>query len=201
MKVGIVSDIHCNIQGLDLALDAMGDVGELLCLGDSIFEYQFSNDVITRLRERRAHIIHGNHEEVFLSPAGQRARQRPGIDPALLAFLAEQPSRRYLDFAGKRLLLVHSTPWEPRGEYIHPHSSKLDRFAEADADIVLYGHTHCQVAKRVGRVLVINPGSAGDARDSRNGRKLSCAVLDMQSEEVRIIDYPDPRFHPVTPPA
>jgi predicted phosphodiesterase len=38
---------------------------------------------------------------------------------------------------------------------------------------------------------VINPGSAGDARDSRNGRQLSCAVLDTDDESVRIIDYPD----------
>jgi putative phosphoesterase len=81
---------------------------------------------------------------------------------------------------------------------VHPHSAKLDRFAEADADIVLYGHTHCQVVKRVGSVLVINPGSAGDARDSRNDRQLSCAVLDTISEEVTVIDYPDPRFAPST---
>jgi putative phosphoesterase len=194
LKIGIVSDLHCNLQGLDLALDVMGDVDELLCLGDSIFEYRFSNDVVARLKERRAHIITGNHEEVFLSPAGARARERGDIDPRLLQFLARQPHRRNLDLAGKRLLLVHSTPWEPRGEYVHPHSTKLDLFAEADADIVLYGHTHCQVVKRIGSVLVINPGSAGDARDSRNGRKLSCAVLDTSSEEVRVIDYPDPRY-------
>ena len=118
----------------------------------------------------------------------------PEIDPDLLRFLAEQPYQRYLDIAGKRLLLIHSTPWEPRGEYVHPHSTKLNRFAEADAGIVLYGHTHCQVVKRVGGVLIVNPGSAGDARDSRNGRQLSCATLDMASEEVRIIDYPDPRY-------
>ena len=194
MRVGIVSDLHCNVQGLDLALAAMGDVDALLCLGDSIFEYQFSNDVVARLRQRGAHIIQGNHEEVFLSAAGTRARERAGIDQALLGFLAEQPHRRYLELAGKRLLLIHSTPWEPRGEYVHPHSAKLERFAEADADIVLYGHTHCQVVKRVGKVLVINPGSAGDARDSRNGRQLSCAVLDVGSEDVRVIDYPDPRY-------
>jgi putative phosphoesterase len=194
LKVGIVSDLHCNIQGLDLALEAMGEIDELLCLGDSIFEYEFSNAVVARLKERRAHIIKGNHEEVFLSPAGTRARERAGIDPALLQFLAEQPYRRYLDLAGKRLLLIHSTPWEPRGEYVHPHSTRLNRFAEVDADIVLYGHTHCQVVKRIGEVLVINPGSAGDARDSRNERQLSCAVLDMSSEEVRMIDYPDPRY-------
>jgi putative phosphoesterase len=194
LRVGIVSDLHCNLQGLELALEAMGDVDELLCLGDSIFEYQFSNDVVRRLQERGAHIIQGNHEEVFLSAAGTRARERAGIEPALLEFLADQPHRRYLELAGKRLLLVHSTPWEPRGDYVHPHSAKLDRFAEADADIVLYGHTHCQVVKRVGGVLVINPGSAGDARDSRNDRQLSCAVLDLSSEEVRVIDYADPRY-------
>lgn len=194
MKIGIVSDLHCNLQGLELALQAMDDVDELLCLGDSIFEYQFSNAVVARLKQRRAHIIQGNHEEVFMSPAGIRARQRSDIDPALLEFLAAQPHRRYLELAGKRLLLVHSTPWEPRGEYVHPHSAKLDRFAEVDADVVLYGHTHCQVVKRIGGVLVLNPGSAGDARDSRNGRQLSCAVLDTVSEEVRMIDYPDPRY-------
>jgi putative phosphoesterase len=194
LKVGIVSDLHCNLQGLDLALEAMGEIDELLCLGDSIYEYQFSNDVVARLKQRQAHIIKGNHEEGFLSPAGVRARERPGIDPGLLRFLAEQPHRRYLELAGKRLLLIHSTPWEPRGEYVHPHSTQLDRFAEADADIVLYGHTHCQVVKRIGGVLVINPGSAGDARDSRNGRQLSCAVLNLASEEVRVIDYPDPRY-------
>jgi putative phosphoesterase len=194
LKIGIVSDVHCNLQGLDLALEAMGNIDELLCLGDSIFEYQFSNGVVARLKQRNAHIIQGNHEEVFMSQAGARARLRPGIDTALLRFLADQPHQRYLNLAGKRLLLIHSTPWEPRGEYVHPHSAKLDRFAEADADIVLYGHTHCQVVKRVGTVLVVNPGSAGDARDSRNNRQLSCAVLDTTSEDVRVIDYPDPRY-------
>jgi predicted phosphodiesterase len=42
--------------------------------------------------------------------------------------------------------------------------------------------------------LIINPGSAGDGRDSRNGRQLSCAVLDTETEEVTVIDFPDPRF-------
>jgi predicted phosphodiesterase len=58
---------------------------------------------------------------------------------------------------------------------------------------VLYGHTHQQLVRRVGKVLVINPGSAGEARDHRNGRQLSCAVLDVASEEVKLIDFPDPR--------
>lgn len=194
MKLGIVSDIHSNAVGLQLALDAIGDADAVLCLGDCIYEYQFSNSVVALLKERRALIIQGNHEEVFFSQAGVRARERAGLDASLMAYLAAQPHRRILQFGGKTLMMVHSTPWEPRGEYVFPHSARLARFAEADADFVLYGHTHAQVVRRVGRVLVINPGSAGDARDPTNGRRLSCAVLDTATDEVRVIDYPDPRF-------
>lgn len=192
MKLGIVSDIHCNIQGLDRALDLMGDVDQVLCLGDSIYEYRFSNEVIARLIEIDALTIKGNHEEVFLGPMGERARAREGIDQELLGWLSQRPYRLDLDCDGKKVLMVHSTPWEPRGAYIYRHSPELERFGEADADFVLFGHTHQQVVKRAGDVLVVNPGSAGDARDPENGRLLSCAILDTETEEARIIDFPDP---------
>ena len=193
MKFGIVSDIHCNAGGLLRALDLMGDIDELICLGDSIWEYRFSNEVAAILRERGAHTILGNHEETFFGPLGERARARDGIDRDLCGWLAARPHRIELDAGGKRLLLVHSTPWEPRGAYVHPEDALLERFAEANADFVLYGHTHRQVVRRVGEVLVINPGSAGDARDHRNGRQLSCAVLDTESGEARVIDFPELR--------
>lgn len=193
MRIGIVSDIHCNQQGLLRALDLMGDIDELICLGDSIFEYRFSNEVVQTLCERGAHVILGNHEEGFLGAHGARARDAEWIDRDLLAWLADRPHRLALNTGGKRLLAVHSTPWEPRGAYVFPHSSELARFAEADADFVLYGHTHHQLVRRVGHVLVINPGSAGDARDHANGRQLSCAVLDTASGEVTIANFPDGR--------
>ena len=191
MRVGIVSDVHCNHRGLLRALSALGDVDELICLGDSIYEYRFSNEVIRLLRDRDAYTILGNHEEGFLGPPGIRARQCGWIDHSLLQWLAERPKRLELDIGGKKLLVVHSTPWEPRGAYVYPHSALLTRFGDADADFVLYGHTHHQVIRRVGKVLVINPGSAGEARDSSNGRQLSCAVLDTATEEVIVTNYPE----------
>ena len=193
MRLGIVSDIHCNAGGLAQALTLMDQIDALVCLGDSIYEYRFSNEVVRLLREREAETILGNHEEYFFGPQGERARAREGIDAAQSEWLAARPHRRVLSIGGKRLLLCHSTPWEPRGTYIYPGSGELARFAEADTDIVLYGHTHHQLVRRVGRVLVINPGSAGDARDSSNGGQLSCAVLDTASEEVEVFDFPDPR--------
>ncbi len=193
MKIGIVSDLHCNHHGLLRALDILGDVDELICLGDSIYEYRFSNEVVQLLRDRGAHTILGNHEEGFLAPHGARARGADWIDAALLGWLGGRPHRLELAVGGKKLMLVHSTPWEPRGTYVYPHSSLLERFAEADADFVCYGHTHHQLVRRVGRVLVVNPGSAGEARDTSNGRQLSCAVLDTATEEVVVTDFPDGR--------
>jgi putative phosphoesterase len=192
LKLGIVSDLHCNIAGLNRALELMAPVDDLLCLGDSIFEYRFSNEVIGALKDLGAHTIQGNHEEVFLGPLGARAREREGIDPELLQWLAERPSRMALHYGDKTVLMVHSTPWEPRGSYVYPHSPQLERFGEEDADFVLFGHTHQKLVRRFGRVLVINPGSTGDGRDTRNDRQLSCAVLDTETEEATIIDFPDP---------
>jgi putative phosphoesterase len=194
MRIGVVSDIHCNVEGLKRALETMGAVDELLCLGDCIYEYRFSNEVVALLRERRAHTIQGNHEQTFFGPLGARARSQDWINPSLMEWLAGRPERLELTLAGKKLLLVHSTPWKPYGEYIYPDHPSLQRFSEVEADVVLFGHTHLQLVRRIGRVLVVNPGSAGDARDMRNGRQLSCAVLDCSAETAIVLDFPDPRF-------
>jgi hypothetical protein len=71
--------------------------------------------------------------------------------------------------------------------------------AEIDADYIVLGHTHYQMAERVGRALVINPGSAGEARDPRNAFKLSYAVLDTASGEVTFDDFQDPTRAAVDP--
>ena len=192
MKLGIVSYLHCNFDGLTRALDIMRQIDELLCLGDSIFEYRFSNEVVALLKARGAHVIQDNHEEVFMGPQGVRARGRDTVDRALLQWLADRPVRIELEFGGKKVLMVHSTPWEPRGTYVYPHSPQFARFGEAEADFVLYGHTHQQVVRRIGGLLVINPGSTGDGRDHTNDRQLSCAVLDTVSEEVVVKNFEDP---------
>ena len=55
------------------------------------------------------------------------------------------------------------------------------------------------MAERIGRVLVINPGSAGEARDARNNFRLSYAVLDTDSGEVIFDDFHDPTRAAVDP--
>ena len=43
MKLGIVADLHFNIDGLDRALATIGPIDALLCLGDSIYEPSLPN--------------------------------------------------------------------------------------------------------------------------------------------------------------
>jgi len=200
MKIGIVSDIHGNLPGLESALDGMGSIDRLICPGDAFDEFSFSNEVVRRLRELDADYVLGNHEEMFFSAAGVRARSNPKIDPDLMSWAAARPKQLNLKFGDKNLLLFHSTPWEPYGEYIYPHmKSALEHFCEFDADYLVYGHTHSQLLKRCNGTLVINPGSAGHARDPRNGRQLSYCVLDTHSDEAVIENYPDPRLTPKSP--
>ena len=184
MRLGIVSDIHCNADALALALRRMGDVDDLLCAGDAMFEYRFGNEVIAMLQERNAHYVLGNHEHVMLDSRGIRAREAPHVRKDLLEWVATRPNSIEITIDGKRLLMTHASPIAPHTQYCYPGSPDLKRFAEVDADFIVIGHTHVQMAARIGKALVVNPGSAGDARDHRNGQRLSYAVLDTSTDEV-----------------
>ena len=199
MKLGIVADVHGNIEGLRRALDLIGPVDELLCAGDAVYQFRFSNDVIALLQERDARYILGNHERVLLGPSGEAARSGPNVQRDLLEYMAGRPYRIEMQVDGRTLVMVHGSPFEPHDEYLYPNSPNLQKLAQIEADFIVLGHTHYQMEARVGRALVINPGSCGEARDHRNGFRLSCAVLDTQSGEVAFHHYDDPTRPKVDP--
>ena len=205
MRLGIVSDIHCNIDALHLALRRMGPVDELLCAGDAFYEYRFSNEVVELLRDSNARYVLGNHENVLLGPQGRRAREAPTVHKHNVDYVAGQPFSVQVDAGnGKKLLMVHASPLEPFTQYVWPNSPELQRLSQIEADYIILGHTHTQMVQRAGRALVINPGSTGEARDHANGRRFSYAVLDTASGEVLIDNFqtgdsPTPQFVSVSP--
>ena len=79
MRIGIVADIHCNHEALSIALERMGPVDELVCAGDAVYQFRFSNEVTELLRRRGARYVLGNHEEVLLGRWGERARSTSGL--------------------------------------------------------------------------------------------------------------------------
>jgi putative phosphoesterase len=189
LRIGIVSDVHGNAAGLALALARMGDVDEVLCAGDITEDFRFSNETIEILRDRGARCVLGNHDLGLLSHHGERARNAPHVKRELVAWLAAQPTTLEMTVGGKHLLMTHASPMTTHMPYVMPHSAELRAFKSVEADFVIVGHTHVQMVERVGRPLVINPGSAGQARDHRNGRRLSYAVLHVDHDHVEIDDY------------
>ena len=188
MRIGIVSDIHGNAAGLACAIDRMGDVDELICLGDVVEEYRFDNDAVALLRDRAAWCVLGNHDVGLLNAAGGRARNAPHVDQSLVEWLESQPLSIDTTIAGKRLVITHASPCPPHTQYVLPHTNELKRIAEVDADVVMIGHSHKQMVVQVGRPLVINPGSAGQARDHANGKRLTYAVLELTGRDVHVDD-------------
>jgi putative phosphoesterase len=184
VRIGIVSDIHCNRAALDRAVEQMGEIDELLCAGDACYQYRFSNDVAERLRELGGRYVLGNHEEILLSAAGARAQASPTVDRELLEWTREQPHLIRAQIGSKKLLMFHATPWAPYRDYLFPHDPQLQRVAEEDADFIIYGHTHAPLVTRIGRALIVNPGSAGEARGSE--QLLTYAVLDTSAEAATI---------------
>jgi len=192
MRIGIVSDIHCNIEGLKMGLELMGEIDDLYCAGDAVFQYRWSNDVIELLKERDAKVVLGNHEETILGPDGERALARPNVRADLVEWLRTKPYRLETQVDGKKVVMTHGSPWEPWKDYHYPHEHVWAKAGALECDVLIVGHTHFQMAQRFGGVLVINPGSAGDPREHRNDFQLSVAAWDTTTDEVTFYDYRDP---------
>jgi putative phosphoesterase len=181
----VVSDVHCNAEALERALDAMGDCDELLVAGDLVYEYRFSNEVVELVRRLGARCVKGNHDMVLLGHHGARARAAAGVRPELVEHLDSLPERVEAAFGGTRLLMVHGSPWPPFGDYLGATSPALRQADELGVDILVLGHTHVPMVTRFGRTLVVNPGSVSEPRQP--DRTPTCAVIDTAEVHASVI--------------
>jgi putative phosphoesterase len=148
-RVGVVADTHCPefIARLPAGLfDALGGVDLILHAGDIN-----ARQTIAELeRIAPVHAVRGDHD----------------------ANLAGLPSINEVVVEGRRIVLVHGNRsrwieepqtllWTLSLGYFHPHDdlprSLHRRFA--DADVIVFGHTHNPYVARFGRTLLFNPGA------------------------------------------
>src|SRR4051794_4197597 len=162
MRLAILSDAHGCAASVRRALDQIsGTVDEVLFAGDAFSDHAFSNETVEALRDAHARYVLGNHELGLLGRAGVRAREAAHVRAANLRYVEERPTSVRTVIDGRRLLMVHGSPWEPFGTYLVPSHPWFNRVDELDTDILVLGHTHLPYIAMHGDTLVINPGSLG----------------------------------------
>jgi putative phosphoesterase len=191
-KLGLVSDIHCNVAGLRAALDVLADCDDVVCAGDLMFQYRFSNELAALLEAAGVRCIVGNHDKSILHLPNHPLRASPAIDPSRLAWLASLPEQLTIQCAGVRIRVAHGAPWDPPGAieatYVYPQDRpRLERMRDVDADVVVLGHTHVPMAEWLGERLVVNPGSCGVPSGAQRG--LACASLDLDTLRVELHSF------------
>lgn len=211
MRIAIFSDIHGNRHALAAVLADIDREApdRVYCLGDLVGYGAFPNEVIERIRDRGIPTIMGNYDDgvgfdkdecgcAYTDPEMKRLGDislmwtREMVIPENKAFLRSLvPSIRF-EVDGRRFLLVHGSP-RRINEYVYEDRplANLERIARsAEADVLVFGHTHLPYAKEVAGVLLVNDGSVGKPKDgdARAGYVI-IHVRDVVEVEFRRVAY------------
>ncbi|HEY5728729.1 MAG TPA: metallophosphoesterase family protein, partial [Anaerolineales bacterium] len=176
MRYAFISDIHGNLQSLELVLDDIqkSNVDQIVCLGDVASLGPQPREVIARIRELQIPIIMGNHDNYLLNPE-LTENHHPWMRASEL-WCIEQLSTEDFDFLRSfqpqlsftldqniTLLAFHGS-LRSNEEFLYPDTPAEileEVFAGQPAQVLIGGHTHVQMLIQHKGMTLLNPGSAG----------------------------------------
>ena len=200
MKLALLSDIHGNHHALRAVLNAVRQqhVDTLLIAGDFVGYYFWPVEVFSLLKEWDIVAIRGNHDRMLEDIVNDKSlrlklyeKYGSGLDVAFeqldsksIEWLTHLPDSIEYETKDGNVLLCHGSPWD-RDEYIYPDSSDLSlkRYENLNVKWVIQGHTHYPMYLKIGNIVLINPGSVGQPRNSQPGAHW--ATLDTDSGIVK----------------
>lgn len=202
MEIGLIADIHGNLQALQAVLAALeaADVALILCAGDVVCYGAQPNEVIALLRKRGIPCVAGNYDTAVAwnvpaarqpsTPLNEPLKQaalnwtKQQILPEQRVYLCGLPFTAVYEIAGRRIRLLHAGP-RYLDEWVTPDDprSLADVAAQMPADVIVLGHTHQPFVAHCGDTLFINPGAVGRSLDG--DPRASYAVLDLETRLVQ----------------
>jgi putative phosphoesterase len=186
MRVAVITDIHANLSALETVLEVIDgeEVDQLYCGGDLVGYGPHPNEVCALIDERGIPTIYGNYDHAIapdLEDCGcayvnrhDREIGQQSVDWTLAHtnqhskdFMRELPFDLRFELESKRVRLVHGSPRKVN-EYLFEDkpARTFERIAaQADCDILVFGHTHKPWMREYGGVLFVNCGSVGKPKD------------------------------------
>lgn len=202
MKIGLIADPHSNLAAFKAVLDDMPRVDHILCAGDLVGYAAEPNEVVKLAKSKRLRTVMGNHDYAAVTrdvhdfnPIAAKAAlwTAEKLSDENREFLSNLPNHLELKLGKYKLYLVHGSPRDPLKEYLFPdvpNQELAEAVRDADADVVVLGHTHVPMKRMMMGKLVVNPGGAGQPRD--RDHKASYAVLTLGDEiefELKRVEY------------
>lgn len=188
MRIAIISDIHGNLEALQVVLQYLRDqnITEVYCLGDIVGYGANPNeclDLVTRVCSR---VIIGNHDHAAIGLTNVNYFNDFARVSAYWTYsVLSDDNKKYLmslnfSWQNEKILLVHATPTEPAlWHYVLTDQEAKHEFESFSTAACFIGHSHFPVifSEKTGYVknqkyvlnprdkYLINVGSVGQPRD------------------------------------
>jgi len=218
MKYAILSDIHANLEALDVVLRDQKEQGctHMACLGDIVGYGADPKECLDYVRALEIPVVKGNHDE-YAAVEGHLEGFNPKAAQAVewtRKQLTEDDCRWLRELKYLRILhdftIVHATLDGPqRWGYVFDKLAAAASFTYQTTDVCFFGHTHVPVAFTrdsvvrggtyskfkivAGRKYFINVGSVGQSRDGVAKATYVIYDMDRRTIELRRLDYDIPK--------
>jgi putative phosphoesterase len=194
----LIGDVHANLPALEVVLEDARNRGfsKIWNVGDLTGYGAFPDEVVRRLRKEDTQSVVGNYDLKVLKAKEKKKEENEKEPPedrnAIMwtydnlskksrKYLRSLPEELRLEAGGKRILLTHRTTSQKIGPETPEES--LREFAHlADADVIIFGHSHIPFSRQVDGVWFINPGGTG--RQDDFDPRASYAILQLNPFEV-----------------
>jgi len=175
MIVGIISDTHDNLAGLQKAIQIFKErkIEMLIHCGDwvSPFTLEFFDKEMKDLNVPIKSVVGNNPGDTKRTIMSNDKMQNPIEWPKTVTLL--------LDLDGKKTIVYHGDDY-----------AILDALIDSQKyDIVLTGHTHTPRNEVIGKTLVLNPGSTSYACEGKIIEKASVAIYNSQTNKAEVVYF------------
>ncbi|MCB4790674.1 MAG: metallophosphatase family protein [Elusimicrobia bacterium] len=203
MKIGILSDIHSNIEALESVLSdaCKNGVRSYIILGDIVGYGANPNEVIKVLRNQKIMgMVLGNHDIAILDNDISRFKTEHGLHS--LMWTRKQLNKRSREFlksivprcnyAEYGFNIYHGGPSDIYWQYVFPSTDKeilKEDFKNEKNKLVFVGHSHLAFTFAFKKFRIVNPGSIGQPRDGNPDASYVIYNTNTKDTEFRRISY------------